>query len=112
MSYFRCSSVDGMELPDQILIDGSASSGGIDGSGNVKSGNGSVTIPTMGYRYADIDASSSSVGTGNNIDISNYATITVSRSYAVNVYHHQNPDGSWGSYYGGGSGSYSVVLHN
>lgn len=66
----------------------------------------------MGYRYADIDASSSSVGTGSNIDISQKTSITVSTSYAVNVYHHQNSDGSWGGYYGGGSGSYEVVLHN
>lgn len=110
MAFIRCGmSGEGVK---QLSIKGSASSGGIDSGGNIKSGSCSITIPTMGYKYADISASSSSVGTGSNIDISKVSSITVSTSYAVNVYHHQNPDGSLGGYYGGGSGSYEVVLRN
>lgn len=112
MAYFRCGSVNKKVKLPKVSINGNASSGVNASSGAVTGGGASMTISTLGYRYADIVASSSSVGTGNNIDISEVSSITVSTSYTINIYHHQNPDGSWGGYYGGGNGTYSVVLHD
>lgn len=111
MAYINCAVDSGSGAPESIIISNSSS---YNANNNTHTGNGwgTVTIPTMGYRYADIDASNSSVGIGSNIDISGVNKISVECSYLIGSYHHMNPDGTWGHWYGGGHESYSVVLHN
>lgn len=111
MAYINCAADSGPGAPESITIS-NRSSYSADNNTHAGSGWGTVTIPTMGYKFADITASSSSVGTGSNIDISGVDNISVECSYEIHSYHHMNPDGTWGHWYGGGRGSYSVVLHN
>ncbi len=119
MPYYRCNlSRGGVKLPDSVTFsgNGTTSIGNLfaddNGQGTHKglAGSASITIPTFGYKKADISASSSSIGTGNDIDISNTESITVVTNYALNLHHHDGAGSHY--YYGGGSGAYTVVLHN
>lgn len=116
MAYFRCGLIgEGVKLPDRITFTGYA-------SGNANSPTGAVNgsclstanIPTLGYKYANVSLSkdsqhadnsgiSSSVGVGNNINISNVTNITISSSANASKDKHGVLSVSF---------SYTVTLHN
>lgn len=113
MAYINCATDSGAQgVPESITISNNSSYNTNKFSTYAGRGWATVKVPTMGFRFADITASSSSVGTGTNIDISGVDNINVECSYNIGSYHHMNPDGSWGHWYGGGSASFTVVLHN
>lgn len=113
MAYFKCNF--GTELPKKLTITGagytSFSGGRFDNANNCSSeasGNTSITIPTLGYKKADITATSSSVGIGNNIDVSAVTSIDVKVEYKVTPWFHV----AYKYWLGNTTGTYTVVLHN
>lgn len=105
----------GVKLPDSVTFSGTGSASinpyKKDSGNNPSASIGaSASIPTMGYHYANITAASSSVGVGNNIDISNVSSIDVSASSGFNWLTHWQGNDSY--FFGSGTASYTVTLHN
>lgn len=117
MAYIRCGTIDaGAKMPDSITVSGTIHTsyyGGRDQNPN-DSGGGSkeqITIPTLGYKYADISATSSIVGTGNNRDVSKVTSITVTINSEIPA-GNKNWHGAYQYLYGSVDTSYTVKLHN
>lgn len=110
MPLYGCNlSVD--NLPDSITFKGNLSIYW-DSTGGAGTGNSSTTttIPTMGYKKADITATKSNVGTGNNIDISSIQSIQIEQqNNIIKSDIKYNPNGF---YYTTHGSTYSVTLHN
>lgn len=101
-------------MPDSVTFSGKGSAGinpyKMDNGNPTASIGASASIPTMGYHYANITAASSSVGVGNNIDISNVSSIDVSASAGFSWLTHWQGNDLY--FYGSGTASYTVTLHN
>ena len=120
MAYFRFSSTGG-EMPESVTFTVGYNftlNPSIKGSPQptIHGGN-DLTIPTLGYKYADIPSKSghtSSVGFGTNIDISNVETIVISghqyKSSGYNAHYNNGTEGPY--YYGGVSDTITITLHN
>ncbi|MDE6421675.1 MAG: hypothetical protein K2K87_14310 [Lachnospiraceae bacterium] len=123
MALVRCNLSSGrVKLPDSVTYTGTVHVGH-DGYTNISNGRGdgkilgrtSITIPTLGYQKADVTINapgsntSSSVGKGSNIDISNKSSINITAETGkASVNWHA----AYNYYFGNADGNYTVVLHN
>lgn len=76
MPYYRCRFGTNKSFAEQVTITGTYANGVDASNGNIKGQSSSLTVPTLGYKFADITGSSD-VGTGNNIDVSDKSSIEV-----------------------------------
>lgn len=74
MAYYRCKKTSNKSFAEQVTITGSYGNGVNSSNGNVYAQNSNVTVPTLGYKFADI-IGTSDVGTGINIDVSGRSSV-------------------------------------
>lgn len=109
----------GVKLPDSITYTGTIHVGhegytSISGNGEMK-GRTSITIPTLGYTKVNVTINgpgkrtSSSVGVGSNIDISNTSSINITTETGKATVNYHTAYKYW---FGDADGSYTVTLHN
>lgn len=104
-------------MPDRVTFSGNVHVGHsgytqIGGNGQMTA-NTNLTIPTLGYKKADItinaDQATSSAGKGTNIDISGVSSISITAETGKASVNYHN---AYSYYFGGADGNYTVVLHN